>query len=154
MLNIGTKNVVADNVIVINGVEVARFDDVTTQKLLDIVNGYKNGTTTMPKVSSEPKKRYEYKKDIDPKWVVEKHEGLYCIKSGIFSKQRIAKTIANRYIKELDGIETVKVPYSDGSGKSYNAWGYKTKKKADAMVQKLPKAISAEECNKLSAERG
>ena len=134
MLNIGTKNVVADNVIVINGVEVARFDDVTTQKLLDIVNGYKNGTTTMPKVSSEPKKRYEYKKDIDPKWVVEKHEGLYCIKSGIFSKQRIAKTIANRYIKELDGIETVKVPYSDGSGKSYNAWGYKTKKKADLLL--------------------
>lgn len=154
MLNIGTKNVVADNVIVINGVEVARFDDVTTQKLLDIVNGYKNGTTTMPKVSSEPKKRYEYKKDIDPKWSVEKIGGLYVIKSGIFSKQRIAKTIANRYIKGLDGIETIKAEYSDGSGKTYNAWGYKTKKKAEAMVEKLPKAISAEECNKLSAERG
>lgn len=153
MLNINSMNTVADNSIVINGQLVAKFDDATTQKLLDVINGFKNGTTVAP-VKTAEKKRYEYTKDIDPKWTVEKVEGLYCIKSGIYSKQRIAKAVANGYIKGLDGIETIKVQYQDGTPKTYNAWGYKTKKKAEEMVKTLPTVISAKECNELSEKRG
>lgn len=153
MLNINSMNTVADNSIAINGVEVARFNDADTEKLLSIINGIKNGTTVAP-VKTAEKKRYEYTKDIDPKWSVEKIEGLYCIKSGIYSKQRIAKAVANGYIKGLDGIETIKVQYQDGTPKTYNAWGYKTKKKAEEMVKTLPTVISAKECNELSEKRG
>lgn len=38
MLNLNSKNV-ADNSIVINGVEVAKLNDLNTQKLLDIIKG-------------------------------------------------------------------------------------------------------------------
>ena len=129
MIKLNNVNAVADNTIAINGVVVAKLDDTNAQRLLSIIKGLESGAPITSATKSAEKTRYEYKKDLDPKWTVEKAGGLYVIKSGIYSKQRIAKTIANRYIKALDGIETVKVEYSDGSGKTYNAWGYKTKKK-------------------------
>ena len=62
MLNINSMNTVADNSIVINGVEVARFNDTDTEKLLSIINGIKSGTTVAP-VKTAEKKRYEYTKE-------------------------------------------------------------------------------------------
>lgn len=45
MLNLNNTNIVADNVITINGVEIARLSDTDAQKIIDICRGFSSTPT-------------------------------------------------------------------------------------------------------------
>lgn len=157
MLNLTQNtNLVADNTVVLNGGQM-QFN-LTDAQMTELVKFLRQMGQGVSSVVASPvstpvaeKKPYEYKKDMDPKWTIEKIDGLFCIKSGLYYKERTAKAVANSHIKALDGIKTIDVKRADGKG-SYKAWGFKTKKAAEEAVAKLPKLLTVDELQKKQTE--
>ena len=91
----------------------------------------------------------------------------YCIKSGICTSKRVtnkvtgqeeikhfniaARQLANNMIKSIDGILTLKVPFGNKRGE-WDAWGFKTKKKAIEVFATLPKVVKGEDIDAKNKE--
>ena len=91
----------------------------------------------------------------------------YCIKSGICTSKKVvdkftgqekikhfnisAKQLANDMIKAVDGILTLKVPFTNKKGE-WSAWGFKTKKKCAEVVASLPKVVKGEDIDAKNKE--
>ena len=155
------NSIVADNSIVLNGVREYKLTDDETMKLMSIIDGMisqRSGsgvstpTTKISRSNSTDKPKYEAKKAFKPQYEVKKLAGedgksLFCIsrKNGW---TRAEKALTNAAIKALPEIITISVPYEkDGKTRTFSAWGYKTKKRAEEMLAQLPTEISADELN-------
>ncbi len=125
------------------------LDETNTQRIIDILNGMVSSSSkaSKPVAVTAPTTPYVYK-DTDPKWEIKKIGNIYTIRTGIYSKLRSARNVANSYIKALDNIQTIEVEMTgDKAGQSYKAWGYKTKSAAEKAIKSLPKILKAEEIN-------
>ena len=102
------------------------------------------GITKAPYVATKDfKAQYEIKKQAS-----KDGKELFCIsrKNGWTKAE---KACMNNAIKALDGIITIDVSYDkDGKTRTFKAWGYKTKKKAEEMLATLPALFTAEQLNK------
>lgn len=112
-------------------------------------------------------------KDVETKYSVEKCGNSFRIKHNIITRgkkyidkvtgqekqyrfNKIAVNLANNAIKALNEhpdfkgqLIEFKIPFSDGSNKSFKGWGFKTKKMCDAALEILPKVIKAEDIDKV-----
>lgn len=108
---------------------------------------------TTSNVSTE-KPKYTATKDFTAKYEVKKQmpkdgkKELFCI-SRANGWTKAEKACMNDRIKKLDGIKTIEVEYTDKDGKArtFSAWGYDTKKKAEEMMATLDTVIKASELN-------
>lgn len=162
MLNMNQflSNPVADNIVVINGASFKVTDDVAL-KIMNLCLGRSEEVSqpvsktpvAVTKEQSEPKKPYVATKDFKPQYEVKKQtssdgKDLFCIsrKNGWTKAE---KKLMNDAIKALDKIITIDVSYEkDGKARSFKAWGYKTKKQAEAMLATLPTVFTADQLNK------
>jgi hypothetical protein len=162
------NSIVADNSIVLNGVREYKLTDDETMKLMSIIDGMisQRSTTGVSTPSTQlsrsdgkvggitraSKTPYEAKKAFKPQYEVKKladadGKSLFCIsrKNGW---TRAEKALTNAAIKALPEIITISVPYEkDGKTRTFSAWGYKTKKRAEEMLEQLPTEFSADELN-------
>ena len=162
MINFTQKNsIVADNKVVLNDELTYNLTDDEMLKIKSIIDGMisqRSGsgvstpTTKISRSNSTDKPKYEAKKAFKPQYEVKKLAGedgksLFCIsrKNGW---TRAEKALTNAAIKALPEIITISVPYEkDGKTRTFSAWGYKTKKRAEEMLSQLPTEISADELN-------
>lgn len=151
-------------------VESARTTAVATSKtnvteFFDSNNFVQRGNDVVnvgePKnIDDVPTKFEVYEQEVNGK-------KYYCIRSGIFTKKRVrdaqtgkekmlyfnisAKNLANNMIKAVDGILTLEIPIA-GKKRGWNAWGFKTKKKALEVVAALPKVVKGADIDKANKE--
>lgn len=162
MINFTQKNsIVEDNKVVLNDELTYNLTDDEMLKIKSIIDGMisqRSGsgvstpTTKISRSNSTDKPKYEAKKAFKPQYEVKKLAGedgksLFCIsrKNGW---TRAEKALTNAAIKALPEIITISVPYEkDGKTRTFSAWGYKTKKRAEEMLAQLPTEISADELN-------
>ena len=112
-------------------------------------------------------------KDVETKYTVEKCGNSFRIKHNIITRgkkyidkvtgkekqyrfNKVAVNLANQAIKALNEhpdfkgqLIEFKIPFEDGSGKSFKGWGFKTKKMCDAALEILPKIIKTEDIDKV-----
>lgn len=165
MINFTQKNsIVADNKVVLNDELTYNLTDDEMLKIKSIIDGMisQRSTTGVSTPSAQisrsenkvggNKTPYEAKKAFKPQYEVKKladadGKSLFCIsrKNGW---TRAEKALTNAAIKALPEIITISVPYEkDGKTRTFSAWGYKTKKRAEEMLSQLPTEISADELN-------
>lgn len=169
MINFTQKNsIVADNKVVLNDELTYNLTDDEMLKIKSIIDGMisQRSTTGVSTPSAQisrsenkiggitraNKTPYEAKKAFKPQYEVKKLTGddgksLFCIsrKNGW---TRAEKALTNAAIKALPEIITISVPYEkDGKTRTFSAWGYKTKKRAEEMLAQLPTEFSADELN-------
>lgn len=163
MLNMNQylSNPVADNIVVVNGASFKVTDDVAL-KIMNLCLGRTEEVSQPVAVTpvavtksdkAEPKKPYVATKDFKAQYEVKKQvssdgKELFCIsrKNGWTKAE---KKCMNDSIKALDKIITIDVSYDkDGKTRTFKAWGYKTKKQAEAMMSTLPAVFTAEQLNK------
>ena len=101
-------------------------------------------------------------KDVETKYSVEKCGSSFRIKHNIITRgkkyidkvtgeekqyrfNKVAVNLANQAIKALNEhpdfkgqLIEFKIPFDNGSGKSFKGWGFKTKKMCDAALEILP----------------
>lgn len=116
-------------------------------------------------------------KDVETKYSVEKCGNSFRIKHNIITRgkkyidkvtgkekqyrfNKVAVSLANNAIKALNEhpdfkgqLIEFKIPFEDGSGKSFKGWGFKTKKMCDAALEILPKVIKAEDIDRVKEVR-
>lgn len=151
-------NAVADNIVVVNGAKFKVTDEVAT-KIMSLVLGAADVPVSQPatkvavtKSETKPATKYVATKDFKPQYEVKKQtstdgKALFCIsrKNGW---TRAEKACMNGAIKALKDIITIDVAFEkNGKASSFKAWGYKTKKQAEAMMATLPSVFTAEQLN-------
>lgn len=161
MVTLGNKKlnneVVRDNAVDFCGLHYM-ISDSEAMKLQSIIEAMLNGKTEPKTSNTKTKTSFEFK-DFKPKYKLEKVGEYYCIKHSIIgvgkelpSKfddnetyrpkiNKEIKAVANMYIKALPNIAVVDVKLENG--KSYTAWGYKTKATAEKHLKTLPTVITA-----------
>lgn len=168
MINFNNENdnIVADNKVSFCGVEYL-FTDTEAQRLKAILDGMvssRNAGSTVgtPADTVAAPKKAATKGLKDLKYHVKKLTGengkeLFCISRGTPTVSKNGKTYlanggftaaekacVNAGIKALDGITTIRVKAEI----TYSAWGYKTRKQAEAMMSTLPTSYTAEQVAK------
>lgn len=112
-------------------------------------------------------------RDVETKYSVEKCGNSFRVKHNIITRgkkyidkvtgqekqyrfNKVAVNLANQAIKALNEhpdfkgqLIEFKIPFEDGSGKSFKGWGFKTQKMAKAALEILPKVIKAEDIDKV-----
>ena len=163
-MNLYLSNPVADNIVVVNGAQFKVTDDVAL-KIMNLCLGRTEEVSqpvdktpvAVTKSEKSESKQYGYsKKDLKVEYIIDKQTSvdgktLFCISRGKSGWTTAEKNIINNAIKACDGIITIQVPYTGKNG-TFKAWGYKTKKEALEMVEKLPKVFSKDDINKLVDE--
>lgn len=161
MIKITNTNSVADNSIVINGIEVAKLNDTQAEQLLSIIRGMlsSNDTVSTPvapvsTTTSEPKSKTPYvaTKDFKAQYVIKEQTAtdgtkLFCIsrKNGWTKAE---KSLMNTAIKNLKGIKEIEVSYEkDGKTRTFKAWGYNTESTAKKHIKELPEVFTVAQLN-------
>lgn len=155
-MNQFTKNTVADNTVIVNGVEFKVIDEVALRILKIISDNTTNTTNTdntiTPTNNNAAKSGYKATKDFKPQYEIKEQTStdgtkLFCIsrKNGW---TRAEKTLMNKAIKELKGIKEIDVSYEkDGKTRTFKAWGYNTEATAKKHFKELPTVITVDELN-------
>lgn len=150
-----------DNKVIVNGMTIMVTDEIAMQVLKLCIGKDFPETVSQPeektevqveKVGGITKTKYVATKDFKPQYEVKKQvsadgKQLFCIsrKNGWTKAE---KKCMNDAIKSLEGIITIDVAYEkDGKAKSFKAWGYKTKKKAEEMMATLPSVFTVDQLN-------
>ena len=160
MIQVNSNSITADNTNILNGRKFMISDALATKIFKMCLaeeagvsfavdfNGQglePNPTPAMPKQSKPSKVATKY--SIEESTVDGKK--VYRIKTGIFSKARTARKIANQHIKDLPGIYTGEFSFEkDGKEQTFKGWYFKNKKTAEAALATLPTHITPEELMK------
>lgn len=112
-------------------------------------------------------------RDVPTKYTIEKCGNSFRIKHNIATRgkkyidkktgeekryrfNKVAVMLANNAIKALNEhpdfkgeLLEFKIPFDDGSGKSFKGWGFKTKKQCEKALEVLPEVIKASEIDKV-----
>lgn len=156
---------VRDNTVVINGASFKVTDEVAL-KILALIKGDEVKLDHSPVSEKQNKKASApVKKGLtNVQYHIKKHGNTFCISRGVPYTTKngreslknggwttAEKRCINTAIKSLEGIKTVKVPMENG--RSFSAWGFSTKKAAEAAMKTLPTSFSAEEVAKFERTR-
>lgn len=153
------------NTVTMNGIEVARLNDVQAEQLLSIIRGMMSGvsmTTSTTPVVSEPKAQvkdtksekapYKATKDFTAKYQIKEQTAtdgtkLFCI-SRANGWTKAEKSLMNGAIKALKGIKEIEVSYEkDGKTRTFKAWGYNTESTAKKHLKELPTVFTVAQLN-------
>ena len=147
-----------------------------SMKQTNSVDAFYN-TASLVQVQDEVVEVPKASKDVETKYAVEKCGNAFRIKHNIITRgkkyidkvtgqekqyrfNKIAVNLANQAIKALNEhpdfkgqLLEFKIPFSDGSGKSFKGWGFKTKKMCDSALEILPKVIKAADIDKVKSAK-
>ena len=156
-------NTVADNLVVVNGMQLKVTDDIA-MKVIELCLGKNIETVSQPVVKSdvqvtksETKTPYQATKDFKPQFEIKEQTStdgtkLFCIsrKNGWTKAE---KKLMNDSIKALKGIKEIEVEADfkkkDGSTYkgSFKAWGYNTESTAKKHLKELPTVFTVDQLN-------
>lgn len=156
---------IKDNTVVINGASFKVTDEVAL-KIIALIKGDEVKLDHSPVSESKTKKTdTPVKKGLTGlEYHIKKYDKYFCISRGTPYTTKngrealknggwttAEKRCINTAIKSLEGIKTVDVPMENG--RSFKAWGFSTKKAAEAAMKTLPTSFTAEEVAKFERTR-
>ena len=156
---------VRDNTVVVNGASF-KVTDTVALKIMSLIQGETVSNTTPSPVSKDTaEKKVAPKKGLTGiQYHIKKYGSTFCISRGTPYTTKngrealknggwttAEKRCINTAIKSLPNIKTVQVPMENG--RSFSAWGFSTKKAAEAAMKTLPTSFTAEEVAKFERTR-
>ena len=164
MADFATTKEVRDNILTLNGVTF-RLSDSEAVKIVETLKGFAESYNPTPVSKDTAEKKVAPKKGLTGlEYHIKKYGKYYCISRGTpktTSKGReylknggwttAEKRCINTAIKSLPDIKTIDVPMENG--RSFKAWGFSTKKAAEAAMATLPTSFTAEEVAKFERTR-
>ena len=152
---------------------VSANSDVVAMQRTNTVNTFFDNANLVQRQEQVVELGKSTSKDVETKYSVEKCGNSFRIKHNIITRgkkyidkvtgqekqyrfNKVAVNLANNAIKALNEhpdfkgqLLEFKIPFDNGSGKSFKGWGFKTKKMAEAALDILPKVIKAEDIDKV-----
>lgn len=155
---------VRDNTVIVNGATFKVTDSVAL-KIMSLIQGDEVKLDDSPVSEGQNKKASAPKKGLTGiQYHIKKHGNTFCISRGVPYTTKngreslknggwttAEKRCINTAIKSLPNIKTVQVPMENG--RSFSAWGFSTKKAAEAAMKTLPTSFTAEEVAKFERTR-
>lgn len=154
---------VRDNVLTLNNVTF-KLTDTEAAKILEVLKSFSEPNSPVSRDSSEKKATPSNKGLSGIQYHIKKHDKLFCISRGVPYTTKngreglknggwsyAEKRCINEAIKALPNIKTIAVAMDNG--RTYSAWGFPTKKAAEAAMATLPTSFTAEEVAKFERTR-
>ena len=160
MISLKNNNVSELNRVTFCDIEYYITDDeaLKLQSILDGMIAHRGNanivsTPTVTPTVSPKTTQYVATKDFKPQYEIKEQTAkdgtkLFCIsrKNGW---TRAEKNLMNNAIKNIKGIKTIEVEYTDKNGKkrTFSAWGFAQKATAQKHLATLPTVITVDELN-------